>query len=559
MKFSEMPYTRVDISAAIDEGKILIEKAANAKSGEEQFEIHQEFNKFTDHVMTLCTIAHIRRDGDVTDEFYEGENNYYDEKLPEFDAMVNEYQKVLFKTPYRRYMEEKIGAVAFRSMELSMKAFDESLIPLLQEENALSTRYRKLIGAAKVDWEGEELNLSLLRKYMRHEDRNIRKKAWDKFSGFFEENQAEIDEIYDLLVKNRTRQARMLGFENYIDMGYCRMNRNSYTKEDIEKLRDQVKKVFVPFATKIHEIRRQRLGIEKLCYYDDDVYFPQGDPAPTGTPEEILAGGQKMYSELSQETREFFDLMREWELFDVLGRKNKATGGYMTDLPDYGVPFIFANFNGTSGDVDVITHECGHAFQGYISGKDPISDHNRYLTMETAEIHSMSMEFFAEPWIELFFGERGDDYRRMHLESAIAFIPYGTMVDEFQHIVYGNPDMTPKERREAWLGLEQLYRPYMDVTGCTFMEDGAYWHRQHHIFELPFYYIDYVMAQLCAFQFKLKMDENYEDAWEKYLKLCKLSASDFYPNMLSETGLKVPFAENCIEETVKELEKKLGI
>ena len=153
--------------------------------------------------------------------------------------------------------------------------------------------------------------------------------------------------------------------------------------------------------------------------------------------------------------QDFFNMMMENELFDVFGRKNKATGGYMTELPDYGVPFIFANFNGTSGDVDVITHECGHAFQSYVSCKDPITDHSRYLTMETAEIHSMSMEFFAEPWIELFFGERGDDYRKMHLEDAIDFIPYGTMVDEFQHIVYGNPELTPKERRDA--GVPPIY------------------------------------------------------------------------------------------------------
>ena len=219
---------------------------------------------------------------------------------------------------------------------------------------------------------------------------------------------------------------------------------------------------------------------------------------------------------------------------------------------------FFANFNGTSGDVDVITHECGHAFQSYVSCKDPITDHSRYLTMETAEIHSMSMEFFAEPWIELFFGERGDDYRKMHLEDAIDFIPYGTMVDEFQHIVYGNPELTPKERRDAWNKLEQEYRPYMDSTGCRFMEEGGYWQRQHHIFEMPFYYIDYVLAQLCAFQFKIRMEKDHDAAWADYMKLCRLSASDFYPSMLKQVGLTVPFTDGCIQKIVDELDKKLG-
>lgn len=557
MKFSEMPYKRVDMTAVMEQGRALIEKASHAENGEEQFAIHQEFNKLMEHVSTLAAIANIRRDGDVTNEFYEAEQEYYDEKMPELSAVENEYQKVLFKTPYRAYMEEKIGPVAFRSMELRMKAFDEKIIPLMQEENAYSTRYSKLLASAKIDWEGEELNLSLLGKYMRDQDREIRKKAWDKYSAFFEENMAELDEIYDLMVKNRTKQAKALGFENYVDMGYCLMNRNSYTKEDVAKLRKQIKEVYVPFASRMHENRRKRLGLKSLCYYDDGVYFSQGDPAPTGTPGEIMEGGQKMYTEMSEETAAFFHMMMENELFDVLGRTNKAGGGYMTDLADYGVPFIFANFNGTSGDVDVITHECGHAFQYFVSAKDPITDHNRYLTMETAEIHSMSMEFFAEPWTELFFGERGDDYRKMHLEDAVAFIPYGTMVDEFQHIVYENPELTPKERRDVWNRLEKEYRPHMDGTGCGFLEAGAYWQRQRHIFEMPFYYIDYVMAQLCAFQFKIKMEEDHDNAWESYLKLCKLSASDFYPAMLARVGLKVPFEENCIEEIVEKLKEKM--
>ena len=252
MKFSEMPYSRVDFPAVLAQGKEIISRASQAKSGEEQFEIHQEFNKLVDHVSTLYTIAHIRRDGNVADEFYEGENAYYDEMLPQLTALGNEYQKVLFATPYRAYMEEKIGPVAFKSMELEMKSFNDSLIPLMQEENTLSTRYRKLIASAKIMWEGEELNLSLMSKYMRSSDRDTRKKAWAAYAGFFEDNQEELDEIYDQLVKNRTKQAQMLGFENFIDMGYCRMNRNSYTKEDIQMLRDQIKKVFVPLASKMH-------------------------------------------------------------------------------------------------------------------------------------------------------------------------------------------------------------------------------------------------------------------------------------------------------------------
>ena len=156
----------------------------------------------------------------------------------------------------------------------------------------------------------------------------------------------------------------------------------------------------------------------------------------------------------------------------------------MTYLPDYNSPFIFANFNGSSGDVDVITHECGHAFQGFLSGRDPIREHSD-ITMETAETHSMSMEFFTEPWMHYFFGDRSKDYVQMHLEDSVIFVPYGTMVDEFQDIIYSNPGLSPKDRNQVWLDLERQYRPHMDYSGNAYYEQGTFWQKQHHIFDLP--------------------------------------------------------------------------
>ena len=555
MKFSEMPYTRVDFPAVIAQAQEIIQRASSAKSGEEQFEIHQEFNKLMDHVRTLYTIAHIRRDGDVTNEFYDGEKSYYDEKLPELNAVTNEYKKVLFATPYRQYMEEKIGPVAFKSMELEMKSFDDSLIPLMQEENALASRYSKLIATAKIPFEGEVYNLSLMKKFQTSPDRELRRKAWKAVSDYFLSVTDEIDEIYDKMVKNRTEQARQLGYENYVELGYYRMNRNCYDKEMVENFRKQVKEYFVPFANKLHEQRRQRIGVEKLSYIDTDVYFTNGNPAPIGTPEEILAAGQKMYSELSPQTKEFFDFMMENELFDVLGRKTKRQGGYMTYIPNFKSPFIFANFNGTSGDVDVITHECGHAFQGYLLRDEEIREFAD-ITMETAEIHSMSMEYFTYNWMELFFGDRKDDYLKMHLEDSAAFVPYGCMVDEFQHIVYEKPEMTPAERKAVWAGLEKVYRPHMDYEEDPFFGQGGFWQKQPHIFGSPFYYIDYCLASVCAMQFKVMMDEDFEKAWKNYYKLCNLSARDFFTNVIVEAGLNSPFEDGCMEKLVDKFEKK---
>ena len=556
MKFKDMPYKRVEYEEAEKEYRRIIEAFQSARSGEEQFEIHKSYYALSNRLSTMMTIAHIRHDIDTTDDFYNQEKEYYDEIEPKLSNLVIEYKQAMYRSPYRAYLEEKIGRVAFKNIELQLKSFDEKLIPLMQEENALTTKYDKLIAGAKIEWEGETLNLSLLKLYLTSNDRGVRKKAYEKYSAFFMSVADELDDIYDKLVKNRTEQARQMGYENYVELGYYRMNRNCYDKEMVENYRRQIKEFFVPFAEKLHERRRQRLGIDKLSYIDTGVYFLNGNPAPTGTPEEIIEAGRQMYSEMSPETKEFFDFITENELFDVLGRKTKKAGGYMTSLPQYKAPFIFANFNGTSGDVDVITHECGHAFQGYLSAADPIQEHWE-ITMETAEIHSMSMEFFAEKWTELFFGDRADDYRDMHLEDAAAFIPYGCMVDEFQHIVYENPQLTPKQRRQEWLNLEKVYRPHMDYESDPFFSQGGFWQKQLHIYDYPFYYIDYCLAQTCAFQYKAMMDEDYDKAWQSYLKLCRLSASGFFTDMLKEVGLESPFEDGCIEKVISKLEKKI--
>ena len=409
------------------------------------------------------------------------------------------------------------------------------------------------MASAKISWGEETLNLSLLTPYLKHKDAKIRREAQEKQNEFFLSIQDKLDELYDKLVKNRTLQAKKLGFETYTPLGYLRMQRNCYGREEIENLRCQVKEVWVPFAESIFEKRKERLGLSKLSYADEVVYSPKGNPQPEGTPEEILQAGQRMYEELSSETKEFFDFMMENELLDVFGRKTKAVGGYMTYIPDYKAPFIFANFNGTSGDVDVMTHECGHAFQGYLAAADPIREHAD-IGMETAEIHSMSMEFFTEPWYKLFFGkETAQEYTDMHLEDAVIFVPYGCMVDEFQHIVYDNPELTPQERKQAWKDLEKVYKPHLFYDGLEFFENGCFWQKQHHIYSFPLYYIDYVIAQLCAFEYKIWMDKDREAAWKSYLKLCKMSASKFHTELLEEAGLETPFKSGVLAKIVENL------
>ncbi len=556
MKCSEMPYNRVDMDEVKKFFEQLIIDSKNAGSGEEQFELHKKYYEFMADVLTNIKLGVFRHNIDTTEEFYSKENDYIDEITPLIFKYQNDYNKVLFESPYRPYLEEKISKVAFKNIELANKSIDDKILPLMQEENALISKYDKLIASAKIMFDGEECNISLLRKYLTSEDRDTRKRAWKALSDYFMSVTDEIDDIYDKLVKNRTKQAKELGYDNYVELGYNRMNRNSYRRAEVENFRKQIKESFVPFVCKIQEQRKKQIGVDELKYYDNDMFFKNGNPKPTGTPEEIMKAGQEMYKELSPETAEFFDFMIENELFDVLGRKTKKAGGYMDFLPKYKSPIIFANFNGTSGDVDVITHECGHAFQGYVTRNDEIVEHND-ITMETAEIHSMSMEYFTYGWMDKFFGDRADDYFTMHLQDSVTFIPYGCMVDEFQHIVYDKPEMTPAERKQVWKDLEKTYRPWLDFDGDEFFGEGGYWQRQGHIFWNPFYYIDYVLASVVAMQFKVWMDKDFQDAWKHYLQLCKLSAKDFYEPMLDEVGLKSPFKDGTIKELADNMNAKI--
>ena len=560
MKFKDMPYKRVDMEAAKQELATIMKEFEAAKTAQEQLEVHKRYYALSERMQTQMTIASIRHSIDTSDEFYEAEKTYYDQEGPAFDNLAVQYKKMLYASPFREEIEKVIGGPAIRNIELASKAVSEEIIPLMQEENALVTEYEKLLASASIDWEGETLNLSTIIPYLNNKDRDIRRKAAAKANEFYKSIEEQLDELYDKLVKNRTQQAQKLGFETYTELGYCRMQRNSYWREEVERFRAQVKKDWVPFVEEMWENRSVRLGLDSMYHMDEGVSFPNGTPTPTGTPEEILKSGQEMYEELSPETKEFFDFMMDGDLFDVFSRPHKQVGGYMTYLPDYHAPFIFANFNGTAGDVDVVTHECGHAFQGYLAGKDPILEHAD-ITMDTAETHSMSMEFFTNPWMEKFFGSRASDFLKSQLEDAVVFIPYGSMVDEFQHIVYDNPNLTPAQRKEAWKKLEAEYKPHMKYEEeSSFFAEGGFWQRQHHIYSFPFYYIDYAIAQTDAFQYKIWMQKDYHAAWESYLAFCKSSASDFFTNTVKAAGLDSPFEEGTIGKIVeglREIYKKM--
>lgn len=549
LTFEDYQYTRPDMNKLKVEFDVLLQTFRSADSSAQQNEIMKKVNAISNDYSTQANLVYIRASIDTNDAFYQQERDYFDEIGPEYQELETAYYKELVATPFRSELEEKWGTQLFALADNAIKSFSPEIIGLLQKENKLTSDYSKLIASAQIEFDGKTLTLAQMGPYAESPNRAIRKAAMEASYQFYALNGEKLDAIYDGLVKLRHEIATTLGFQNFVELGYVRMNRIDYDADMVKKFRKQVREHIVPLANRLYKRQAERIQVDTLKFYDQSLNFLTGNAVPQGSPEWIIENGKKMYAELSPETDEFFKYMTEKNLLDVEAKKGKEAGGYCTYIDNYESPFIFSNFNGTSGDIDVLTHEAGHAFQVYSSRHIGIPEY-MWPTYEGAEIHSMSMEFFTWPWMELFFKEQTDKYKFAHLSEALLFLPYGVAVDEFQHIVYETPEMTPTERKAAWKQIEQTYLPMRDYDGIDFLELGGVWQRQAHIYTSPFYYIDYTLAQICAFQFWKRSREDHDAAWKDYLHLCTLGGSRSFTKLVAEANLLSPFEDGCVESVI---------
>lgn len=555
--FKDYIYTRPNMQKLQGEYRTLVGLFKTAESVEQQNSSIERLNRLHNDYSTMANLVYIRASINTTDEFYQTERDYFDEISPQFDELTTEYYQALVASSFRAQLEEKWGKQLFHIADFQIRSFSPDIMDAMQQENKLVSEYNKLVASAQIEFRGETLTLAQLSPYTESTDRGIRKEASTLRFNFFAEHGEKFDRIYDELVKIRHHMAVKLGYQNFVELGYIRMNRFDYNAEMVRNFRDQVRDYIVPLATKLYARQAKRIGIEQLKYYDENFNFLSGNAKPKGDAAWIVENGKKMYRELSKETGQFFDFMVENELMDLEAKKGKESGGYCTFIDNYGAPFIFSNFNGTSGDIDVLTHEAGHAFQVYCSRNIGIPEY-LWPTYESAEIHSMSMEFFTWPWMELFFGKETEKYKFTHLSDALLFLPYGVAVDEFQHVVYENPNMTPAERKEAWKEIEKTYLPHRDYDGHAYLEDGSFWQRQAHVYATPFYYIDYTLAQICAFQFWKRSRENFGETWKDYMHLCQLGGSMSFTKLVREAGLISPFEDGCVQSVIHEIESYLN-
>lgn len=544
-----MPYERPELKTLQESIDKIISAINCAENADEQIKSVKMFEQTMKHFNTLSSICEARNAIDTRDKFYEDEHNYFNTIIPILEEKYNAYYKSLLNSKFRPEIQKILGDVTFKNMEMQLTAFTPEIIPLMQEENALCSDYQKLYSSAKISFRGEIYTIAQLGKFKQSDDRETRREAWFADGQFFDEHRKEFDEIFDKLVKNRTQQAKKLGFDNFVPLGYIRQQRNCYGPEGIANFRRQVIEDLVPLVKKIKVKQAQHIGLDSLTLYDDGYNFSDGNPTPKGTPEELLQCAKKMYSEMSPQTKEFIELMFDMDLFDILAKDGKAPGGYCTFFQEYDCPFIFANFNGTSDDVEILTHEAGHAFADYTANQFIEFECQKSPSMEACEVHSMSMEFLTSPWHELFFKEETAKYELSHAEGALFFIPYGTAVDNFQEIVYSHPEMTHEQRNEEWAKLEKTFRPWIDFEGIPFYGRGAGWQRQLHIYTLPFYYIDYCLAQTVALQVFSLMIKDKKKAWETYYDFVKLGGTKFFVEICRTVGLISPIDDGCLKTT----------
>ena len=556
VNFNDMEYKRPVLDDFKSQMNGFINQFQTSTTAQEQINIVDKVQQIGRNVSSMMSLCSIRHSINTEDEFYKTEQDFFDENEPLFKESFNEFNKALVTSTFRAELQAEFGEHLFNLIDLELKVFDPKIIDDLVTENKLVTEYNNLIAQAQIEFQGKTLTLSQLTPYKQDTNRQTRKEANAASSKFFSDNLDKFDAIYDNLVKVRDKIAKKLGYQSFVQLGYDRLSRTDYNADSVKSYRQQIIDYIVPLATELKTRQQKRLGLDTLYYYDEALSFNTGNAVPQGEAQWIIEQARNMYSELSPETDEFFTMMNEYGLMDVLSRKGKQAGGYCTTISDYKVPFIFANFNGTQHDVEVMTHEAGHAFQAYLS-RDMRLNEYVWPTMEAAEIHSMSMEFFTWDWMNLFFKHQTEKFKFSHLASAIEFLPYGALVDEFQHWVYENVNVTPVERRKKWRELEKKYRPHTNYEDDKLLEDGAYWLRQGHIFSTPFYYIDYTLAQVCALQFWVRLQDDRKTAWQDYLNLCKAGGSQSFLKLLDVANLKNPFEQGFIATIVPKIKSYL--
>jgi oligoendopeptidase F len=503
---------------------------------------------------------YIRSTCDTTNEEYEKAYDFFVSEIepnaaPWFQALNSK----LDQCPFRHSLDPEVYAVFLRTIHNDIAIYREKNIPLFTEIDRLKQEYGKISGDMMVEMEGKEITIQQTFKYFKNNNRDIRKEAFEKVWNRRLAARETYDALFDELCKLRQQVAENAGFENFRDYSFASLGRFDYTKEDCFNFHKAVEAEVVPFIAELETKRKEILGYEKLFPYDLEVDL-SGKPAlvPFKNGEDLLDKTIACLERVRPAYAGYISTMRRMGHFDLDSRKGKAPGGYNYSLSETGVPFIFMNSVGSQRDLITMVHEAGHAIHSFLENPLPLTS-LKNPPSEVCELASMSMELISMEHWDIFY-ENADDLkraRREQLEKVLGTLPWVATVDEFQHWVYENKNHTREERSEAWSRIMAKLEPSV-ISWDGFEEvQRNNWQKQLHIFEVPFYYIEYGMAQLGAIAVWRNYLTDPEKALDGYEAALKLGYTKPIGKIYEAAGIKFDFSQNYVRELVDFVKKQL--
>ena len=475
-------------------------------------------------------------------------------KLSEYSDILN---RRLVEHEALDELPERFG-ILVKGLKTDIAIFREENIPLSTQATKLVTEYNEICGAQMVEFDGELKTFAQMAIYFENTDRTIREAAWKAVSERRFEDNERVSEIYDELIQIRHKMATNAGFEGFQQYMFASMHRFDYTIEDCLEFHESIETVCQPLRHRTDGERMRELGVDSLRPWDmgGDV---KGRPAlqPFNDIQEMVDGCSRIFHNMSSELGDYFDLLDTNDCLDLDSRKGKAPGGYQYYLQKSRLPFIFMNAAGTQRNIETMIHEAGHAFHSFYSGHLDLI-HERDSPIEFAEVASMSMELLTHPqWEEFYERKDADRARRKHLEDIISFMPWMATIDAFQHWVYANPDHSREERAAKWLELGERFGPNVDMTGFEDIHKVS-WQRQGHLFGVPFYYVEYGIAQLGALQMWKYHRRDTQDALDRYKAGLSLGYTRGLTELFQASGLELSFSESYVGELIGEIDEALA-
>jgi oligoendopeptidase F len=480
---------------------------------------------------------------------------------PKIQPYADKLNRKLVENEYTRQLTGDAYKVYLRNVKKNIELFREQNIPLQAEIAVLAQQYGVISGKMSVEVEGREYTLQQAAKFLENPNRDLREQVYRKIQERRLQDRDQLNELFSTLIQKRHQVAKNAGFENYRDYKFADLGRFDYKKEDCFQFHEAVKTGVLPLVDFIYDRKRQKLGLNSLRPWDTDAE-PEGVKplTPFVTGEELVNKTIECFNRMNPFFGECLIKMKEMGRLDLDSRKGKAPGGYNCPLPETGAPFIFMNAAGQMSDVTTMVHEGGHAIHSFLAHHLPLTAFKEY-PMEIAEVASMTMELFSMDYWDVFF-DNPEDLKRakqQQLERVLTIFPWIATIDKFQHWIYENPAHSVEERLEAWRTiLNEFTSISLDVSGLEEYRKYA-WQRQLHLYEVPFYYIEYGIAQLGAIGLWKQFKENKETAINNYIKALQLGGTKTLPELYAAAGLKFSFAPDYISELMlfvqQEMEK----